>query len=161
MDTIEIPLSQGKIAIIDATDWELVKDYKWCAHKSGNTYYAVTGIRKPDGKKILLQMHKLFVDTKLGFVTDHISGDGLDNRRLNLRTVTTAQNGMNRKSQSNCKNKFKGICWLPKRKKWYASIFVEGKHRYLGSFDSPEEGAVAYDTAAKEYFGEYACLNFP
>ena len=87
---IEIPLTQNQVALIDDEDYELVSQYKWCARWSPGmrSYYAVTNIRKPDGKRIHLQMHRLITNAQKGEVVDHISHNTLDNRKSELRLCT-------------------------------------------------------------------------
>jgi len=156
-----IPLTQGKFAIIDDEDWDLVKGYKWYANKQGNTFYAITNIRKPDGTRTLLYMHRLLLDLKKGEYCDHINHNGLDNRRCNLRSVTKQQNQMNQQKNKNGSCEFKGVSYYKRDKKWLAQIKINGKRIFLGYFNTPLEGALAYDRKAKELFGEYANLNFP
>lgn len=85
---------------------------------------------------------------------DHKDGNGLNNKRENLRLATPAQNKQNSKLASNNKSGFKGVC---KRKdKWQANINVNGKRIYLGQFTTPELAHAAYCAAADKYFKEFA-----
>ncbi len=156
-----IPLTQGKFAIIDDEDFELVKGYKWSASKASHTFYAITGIYKPDGTKTTIAMHRLLLDLKKGESCDHINHDGLDNRRCNIRKVSNQQNGMNRLKNKGCSCMFKGVCYYKQTKKWKAQIMIDGNPTHLGYFNTSLEGAFAYDKKAKELFGDYAYLNFP
>lgn len=94
---------------------------------------------------------------------DHINGNTLDNRTQNLRICTQAQNNRNQRKIKNTKFKYKGLKEV-KVKKWkyiQASIMINGKQIYIGTFKTEIEAAKAYDEAALKYFGEYAKLNFP
>lgn len=91
---------------------------------------------------------------------DHRDGDGLNNRRNNLRVVTKSQNQMNQqKIRGN--SRFKGVCWDKSRGKWLATIRFERKSYNLGRFNNESDAACAYDKKAQELFGEFARLNFP
>jgi AP2 domain/HNH endonuclease len=97
---------------------------------------------------------------------DHINGDSLDNRRSNLRAGTRAQNNMNRAANRTRRGRpttslYKGVSWDRRRNKWTARIGYNYKSISLGYFDSPEDGARAYDSKAEELFGECAYQNFP
>ncbi len=98
-------------------------------------------------------MHRLIMDCPDGMDVDHINGDGLDNRRENLRIVTRSQNLRNRKTFKNSKSGFKGVIFNPVNGKWKAII-------NLGTFDTSEEAAKAYDEAIKKLFGPLAKPNF-
>ena len=110
-------------------------------------------------------MHRLVMSRILGRelerneIIDHVNGNGLDNRRENLRISTNSQNLANRRKNCNNTSGFKGV--QPKRKKYSACVGFQGKKIRLGVYDTPEEAARAYDEKAKELFGEYANLNFP
>jgi len=94
-----IPLTHGLFATIDDEDYDLVKDYKWCASKHDNgTFYAVTTVYNA-GKGKMLYMHRLILDLKQGEVCDHINHNKLDNSKKNIRKVTNQQNQMNQLKQ--------------------------------------------------------------
>ena len=96
--SVEIKLTQGKKAFIDEEDLEIVKKYKWRAHKTKTkykeNYYAITDVKQPNGKNTTLYMHRLIMDVSKGFVVDHINRNGLDNRKKNLKIVTQKENAL-------------------------------------------------------------------
>lgn len=93
-------------------------------------------------------------------VCDHINGNGLDNRKANLRQATYAQNSWNRgKNRVPSYSKYKGVSLHGTDRKWQAQICVHGKRIYLGRFNSELEAAMAYDAAAVKYHGRYANVN--
>lgn len=150
-----IALSQGKTAMVDDGDYDLVRDYGWYASKKSDVYYAVAhipGSGKP-GRKIM--MHQLIA----GFLeTDHINGNGLDNRRSNLRSATGAQNRRNQKLRRDNTSGFKGVSHT-KDGKWKAYIYLDSEQYHLGEFEMPEEAATAYGLCALAAFGEFARLQ--
>jgi len=92
---------------------------------------------------------------------DHINGDRLDNRRANLRIVTKQQNRQNigKQSHREMTSRYKGVVQHPKTLRWRAIVKTGGKQRHLGYFATEHEAALAYNTAARELFGEFARLN--
>jgi len=92
---------------------------------------------------------------------DHFDHDGLNNSRLNLRPCTASQNNCNQRKGGGTSSKYKGLTWIPKRKKWKVMICVNGKNKFVGEFSDEVEAAKAYDAAARKYHGEFALLNFP
>lgn len=153
---ILIPLHSSKypglFATVDVEDYDLVSRYRWNPCKKGNTFYAKTKI---GGATVL--MHRLLTGYS---ITDHINGFGLDNRRKNLREVTTAQNLRNCRRRCDNTSGFKGVAWHKPSGKWQVHINVDGKFTYLGLFSDKIAAARAYDAAALEHYGEYARLNF-
>jgi hypothetical protein len=148
-----IPLTQGKETIVDMADYAKFCGENWAAHRNGSTFYAV---RNAMGRAF--KLHRLIIAAPRGSIVDHINGDGLDNRRSNLRIVSSSENSQNRRAVGGGP-RFKGVS---RRSGGYgASIFYNGSRRWLGTFRTAEDAARAYDATALECFGEYARLNFP
>lgn len=159
--TVIIKLTRGQVALIDDIDAELSK-LRWHALKVQGGFYAARTVSK---KAVLLHREILerIIDrllTKTEHV-DHISGDKLDNRRNNLRIATRSQNLSNRGRPSNNTSGLKGAFWHKHNKKWMSSIGVNGRRKYLGYFDTPEEAHEAYCTAAQELHGAFANTGSP
>jgi len=151
-----IPLIRGGFAIVDGDDYEKLAKYRWYCEHEGNTSYAV---RTKNGKRIY--MHRQILDAPKGKVVDHKDGNGLKNRKSNLRLCTRAQNMRNRRPWLRCSSKYKGVSWDTCGNHWRARITFNGKKIHIGHFDDEVEAARAYDRKAWELFGEYAYLNFP
>lgn len=149
-----IPLSKGKIALVDDEDYNAVIGYSWHAQDNGKTWYAAAwnpATRKP------MYLHRYL----MGFPpckVDHRNRNGLDCTRENLRQATHSHNNANQgKHRENTSSRFKGVYWEAKRQKWVARI----DSRYIGRYGDETEAAKAYDGAALQEWGEFACLNFP
>lgn len=155
-----IPLTQGMSAIVDASDFALLSQFKWCAKTDWHTWYAVRKERVSEGKFRLVYMHRFILGVEPGVQVDHCDGNGLNNIRANLRPVTSQQNNFNRAAKINNISGYKGVGWHKSSGKWQARIYLDGKPIYLGLFAAAEEAAIAYDTAARELHGEFARCNF-
>jgi hypothetical protein len=150
----EIPLTQGKVALVDDADYDALMAFKWRALKwsSGvDQWYALRSVRK---RNVYMHVHLT------AYVrTDHIDGNGLNNQRANLREATNQQNSFNRRSETG-HSPFKGVYSYPHDpSRWCAYIGLDGRKQYLGIFDTKEEAALAYNQAATKLFGEFAHLN--
>jgi RNA polymerase sigma factor (sigma-70 family) len=104
-------------------------------------------------------MHRIINETPKGKHTDHINHDSLDNRKCNLRTCSNTENSWNQRVPKNNTSGYKGVSWDNINNTWIASIGINGKSRVLGRYDNKEDAAMAYDCAAIENYGEFACLN--
>lgn len=154
----EIKLTQGKIAIIDAEDFERVSQFKWLAHtkNKGKTYYVERNVRISKNKAETVSMARFILNAQKGQVVDHIDKNPLNNRKNNLRLATPQQNQFNRNYSCNNKLKTKGVFWRSSKKKFIAQIKYNGKIIYLGSFKVLGDADDAYRKAEIKYFGEFA-----
>lgn len=150
----KIELTQGKFAIIDDEDYELVSRYKW--HYRTCDGYAATSVGGRKNKKGIL-MHRLIAKTPNDMRTDHISRDRLDNRKCNIRICTNSQNLGNSIGYSK-KTKYKGLDLLPNGK-WRARINIGHKSIHLGVRITECDAAKLYDEASIKHFGEFALTN--
>lgn len=156
----KVPLRQPHggpaFALIDESDFLLVKDYNWRAWQNHNTWYAISG----NG----VLMHRLILGIDgLGrsVECDHINGNGLDNTRTNIRIATRSVNMQNRRKFGGGSKKFTGVTRSDNGKRWKARIYHNGKPILLGTHDTEEWAAKEYDKAALALFGPLAHLNFP
>lgn len=159
-----IPLSQGKFAKVDAGDFEWLGQFKWQYHKpkpSESRAYARTAIfKKGDkGKATFVYMHRMILQPERTKKVDHEDGDGLNNRRSNIRICTTSQNNTNTKIRSDNTSGYKGVFWHKGANKWGATIKTSTGAISLGLYETALEGATAYNIAARKHFGEFARLN--
>lgn len=152
-DVAYVPLTKGYVATIDASDVRLVLGRNWSVFESRNRRYAVRGT-EINGKTVRTYMHRLFLDVPEGMLPDHKEGDGLDNRRSNLRIATYAQNAANAPILPSNTTGFKGV--VLNRGRYVAYIKINGRRKYLGRFGTPEEAHEAYWANAQEIHGEFA-----
>jgi hypothetical protein len=158
-----IGLSRGEYAIVDVKDYGWLSKYKWFAQEGQRTLYACRRERvSRGGKQRAVAMHREIMGAVKGELIDHINHDGRDNRRVNLRKATRAENAQNRrKPRVKSKSKYKGLSWQKRTGKWSVRIQVDWEHKCIGTFTDELEAAKAYDKAAKKHHGEFASLNFP
>jgi len=148
----DIPLTRGKVALVDDEDYERVNQFRWAAHKRGNTWYAYRNAPS------FVRMHKFILAGHPEI--DHANGNGLDNQKRNLRPATRSQNTANgQKHVDGLTSRFRGVSFSKESKRWVAYIGVSGHHFNLGYYDSEDDAAISYNHAAIAYFGEFARLN--
>jgi hypothetical protein len=153
-----VPLTKGYEAIIDASDVALVSQWLWYAQISKRTVYAIADNFDENGRRQTLRMHRLVTAPPADMQIDHINGDGLDNRRANLRVVTLAENSRNQRLAKNSTSGFKGVTWHKCKSKWIARIVLNRKTIHLGYFSTPEAAYEAYSKASIELHGQYGRL---
>jgi hypothetical protein len=159
--TKRIPLTQGKFALVDDADFERVNQFKWCAHRIGNTWYA-TRSKKSKGERWLVLMHRFILGvTDRKVKVDHRDRDGLNNCRHNLREATHAENMHNSRRRVNNTTGYKGVYLNRRTGRYFAKLTVNRKQISSDGHKTPEDAARAYDKLAKKHHGEYAWLNFP
>jgi AP2 domain len=151
-----IPLTRNQNALVDASDFDWLDGWNWCALWSpkNETFYAV----RTENMK-MIYMHRVILECDDDQLADHQNHDTLDNRKKNLRKCDDSQNCQNSRPRAHT-SLFRGVYWAKQRNKWVARIQTRGKQKHLGVFSSEQEAAKAYDGAAKILHGEFAFLNF-
>jgi hypothetical protein len=150
-DVAYVPLTRGYEAIIDVEDTVIVGGMNWYVKVGTHSNYAIRS-----EKKFRVYMHRLILNAPDNLHVDHVNGNGLDNRKSNLRVVTVSQNQHNRGLQVNNKSGYKGVTWYGRTGKWMAQIQSLNTYKCLGYFDTAEDAHNAYCEAAKELHGEFA-----
>lgn len=150
-----IPLTKGMMAVIDDEDYEMVSKFKWhfTKVKGHSVGYAVRAVRE-NGKRIkTMPMHKMIMGHSDDVECDHIDGNGLNNRRSNLRVCTHAENLRNQET----KNKFgsTGVSLHSCKRFYMARLQLNGKTIHLGNHRTIEAAKAARLAGEIKYFGEY------
>lgn len=153
----EIRITRGQIALVDDNDFDSLSKYRWYCLVQGKQRYAVRCETKT-GRKI--SMHREIMGFPNSLI-DHINRNGLDNRRSNLRLASKSENARNSHRSRTAKSGYRGVYFYKhgNPKKWNARIMINCQEISLGYFKTPEEGAIAYNSAAQKYHGEFAVLN--
>lgn len=141
---VKVKLNDENHMLCDIEDWERFNGHYWFMNDAG---YAVCETMKTG----TLRFHKLVTGTTAEVIIDHIDRNKLDNRKCNLRIATASVNAINRGLQSNNTSGHKGVR-LNKHGSWVASITVNKKHIYIGSFKTKEEAVKARELAEEKYY---------
>jgi len=127
-------------AIIDVSEFNKVSKYKWYLSKRGSVETRINDK--------LIKLHQFILGRKKGLEIDHINGNPLDNRKINLRHVTHHQNSMNSLGR--------GIHFVKRKNKWVAYIKYKYKRYHLGYFNKEKDALFARENAKTKFFGEFA-----
>jgi hypothetical protein len=146
----------NRIILVDSEDYEKVTSFTWRLQKynTPGKFRVITGARKTQ-----LYLHHLILPCPTGYVIDHINGNGLDNRKENLRICTNQENSFNHDISKNNTSGYTGVSLRKKSGKFRAYIHHNRKYNYLGDYITAEKAALAYNAAAIKYFGIFARLN--
>ncbi|MEK6861476.1 MAG: AP2 domain-containing protein [Nanoarchaeota archaeon] len=155
-----IILSQNKVALVDDKDFEWLNQWKWYY---GSRDYAIRKkhihLGKYRYKTESILMHREIMKVSRGIFIDHINGNGIDNRKQNLRIATQQQNMCNSKTRSDNTSGYRGVWWDEYHKKWAAEIHFNNKKKTIGRYEDIKNAAKAYNDASLKYHGEYGRLN--
>lgn len=155
-DLVYLLLSDGSVAVCDGCFYDKVKGHNW---SMGSGYAYITDNGSVPRRSI--KLHNFILEhTPSDVIVDHINGNKLDNRLINLRIATHKENKRNSGGKRNSTSSYKGVSWDSSRNKWIASIQYGGKTHHIGRFDDEVECAKAYDKACMRIYGAYAKLNF-
>jgi len=160
----EIPLTQGKVAIVDDEDFRKLSVHKWFAVPDASGGCLAARSVGPAGKQKKVYMHNEILCAPEDKETAHWDNDGLHNVRSNLFVGTRGEIVAHRRLFKPARSGFRGVRWdshVWGPDKWRAEIRVDGRTMHLGCFASDIAAALAYDAAATKYFGRFARLNFP
>lgn len=154
-----IALSQNQITIVDDKDFDLLNKWKWYAHKditTGNFY--ATRTDRSNGIQRTIKLHRFLLNPPDDLKVDHKNGNTLDNQRINLRLASDLENARNAKVRKDSSSGYKGV--YRQNNKWKVMIQASKRRVLVGYFKDLIQAAKAYDSKAKELFGEFAKLNF-
>jgi hypothetical protein len=152
----KLRLTQNQYAIVDDQDYDYLNQWKWTFNQGYARRKLVVG-----EKAYSIPLHKAITLCPDGYLVDHVNGDTLDNRKINLRICNKGQNNYNRRQGAlNNKSGYKGVYLDKKSNKWQAQIRYNYKTRYLGLYENIKDAARAYNEAAAKYFGEFARPNY-
>lgn len=153
-DVAYVPLTKGFEAVIDVADIPLVAGHNWYVHIPRNgAAYARRTLNGCTPSEI--RMHRVIAGCPDGMLVDHKDGNGLNNRRSNLRIADHAQNSHNARISSANTSGFKGATFHKGTGKWHANIWFDKKRIFLGCFRSPGEAHKAYVAASEFFHGEF------
>jgi hypothetical protein len=164
VSTVAIPIRGGSV-LVDEDKVDVISKYRWRVtggkrrDRGRQSQYAHSQVRVDGGKFAVISMHRLLTNAPSGTVVDHIDGDGLNNTIQNLRLCTHAQNNRNVHARWG-EVSFKGVIRSKSRRRYIARVKTSGRVLYLGTFDDAYSAALAYDRAARHYYGEFANTNF-
>lgn len=144
--TLAIPLLRGGVAIVDVECAPLLAGRRWRIASHG---YAVAG-----GGNARVYMHRIVTGAAPGTEIDHVNGDRLDNRRANLRPCRHVDNQKNRHHRGWGSSSFRGVSWCRRKRRWRATVGVDGRHVHVGYFRLEIDAARARDEAAARLHGQ-------
>lgn len=151
--SVQHTLPSGQVMKFDLIDRDLIESSLW--HMNGGRVVR-SGLYEGDNN-----LARLILGVSPDVLVDHVNGDWLDNRRANLRSATRRENLQNRRKQSALTSSlFKGVT-KSSPTRWIAYISLQSGRRLKTSFKSEIDAARQYDDWARQYFGEFACVNFP
>lgn len=126
-----IALQPDGVALVSDQDYAYLSKFRWTHCRDG---YATN--------EQLVRMHELLMPRIPGLYVDHVDRDRLNCQRDNLRYITPKGNALNNSGKPGQGTAWVGVQWIPEKGKYRANIRAEGKNKFLGYFNDPEEAAV-------------------
>ncbi len=153
----EVPLTRGRVAMVDDADYGWLSQHKWTITISHGSFYAVRKLPRAEGRGTVY-MHRAILGVPPGKEGHHIDRDGLNNQRGNLRIFSRSANQQAKRLPQGS-SQYQGVSWDGEAKKWRARISVNGHAKFLGRFSSEHDAARAYNREALESYGPDARVN--
>lgn len=154
---LHITLNRREV-VMDAEDAHLLEGATLCITTRG---YVQLHKKVTTGVYTHHTLSRLILNAPIGRAVDHVSGNQLDNRKVNLRLCSLSENARNRRMERDSTSHFKGVRYANRtgKKRWNARIFHNGARKCLGYYATPQEAGAAYNAAAQELYGEFARIN--
>ncbi len=152
----EIQLTQGQVALVDDHWFDFLSQWKWCVRKARGVFYALRS-EKQSGIYVTVRMHRVIMNTPPDLECDHINHNTLDNREINLRNVTHAQNHMNVDTRADNLLGHRGI--TKAGNSYRARLWIDGKRVYDEVFKTVEDAVEKRAQVEKEHFGEFRYME--
>lgn len=164
---MEIQLTKGMVALVDAEDYQRVSQRSWYAKpingKNMDIFHAVSSFSEGVYRGVV-PLGRFVLDLPYGrghnmdgLFVKHKNGNKLDNQRKNLQVMSWREKQRGVKSHKDSISGFKGV--VPAQGRWKATISINGKAKHIGYFDTEQESAIAYNQKAIENYGEFALIN--
>ena len=154
---MDLKLSKGYVAIVDDDEPTKPWQHKWSATEHKHAVYAQRVFVNSKGEKEWQTLHRFILGIgRSGVKVDHRDGDGLNNRRKNLRKATTSQNNANAKLRIDNTSGVKGVCWHKNSGLWFVQLSLKGKRVYAKYFHALEDAKEARNKAAKKYHKKFS-----
>lgn len=140
-----LPLNNGNYAMVDLDVFERCRHRVWSSstpsakHRTSYAYNNVAGVPT--------YLHREIMGFPVGLDVDHINGNGLDNRRSNLRAIPHYHNVRSGYARKDCGSGLRGVRKVGDR--WCAKIRTDGRSFHLGMFGTKEEAAQMYIRAKR------------
>jgi hypothetical protein len=150
-----LPLTRGKFSVLDEEDAMWAQDLLWVYNPARSGYAQRTDVS--NGRRTVSLHEAIAARAGIhGQEIDHVNGNGLDNRRQNLRSANRLQNSRNKAVYKNNTSGHRGVWYDSRVKRWRAHIRLHGTLIHLGCFRSIEEAVGARLRAEHEYFQEFS-----
>jgi hypothetical protein len=153
-------LTRGYVTLVDPELAPVFACWKWHAVTTNRVAYATRSEHTFDGDKEIchkIYVHQIVLPLPSRLVVDHKDGNGLNNKKSNLRALSGRNNSHAQLKRSKCSSKYHGVSYRYGR--WFAYVKVYGKQHSLGLHNTEEDAARAYNLGAAKYYGIHACLN--
>ena len=154
-----ITLTKGKVALVDQRDFARINGMgHWQAQLTQTGAWYATRSTHLNGSNVFQRMHRVILQATNDQEVDHKNGNGLDNRRTNLRIASRSSNMQNRGVWGG--SPYRGVSLHKATGKWVAQIQHNKTKKHLGLHDNDVDAAIAYDRAARDLYGPTARTNF-